>query len=446
MFEGTEWEWGQDWLASLAGRPLLGARPTEVADALIHIDPVALLEADEGVAEEAIATLQQALNQISALQQVFIEAFARAKDREWQLGQARLTEAGQVPLGTWTADDFVPSMLAPLLHLSPRSMATRVADARRVVNDLPVTLAAALAGDVEPWRVSVIVDASEMVSPERVSQFETTLYAARPHARDGGLGQGTAGALRARAQRVAANVDPDTAAAQARQGRTDREVRVQPGPYPGTTTWTALTPAGRSGQAWAAVCDLATEYRHANPTLTVSQARADAFLDLLLANAQVTTTVTVALTDQTITTGALCADNALTGTLIGDQVTHLLTDPTTRLRLARLDPHTGATAYLTQQTYRPGRALERLVRARDGTCRFPGCTVPATRCDIDHAIAYPDGPTDIRNLHCLCRRHHGFKHHAGWHVDLAWDGTLTWTSPTGRHYTTHPIDRRADAA
>ena len=150
MFEGTEWEWGQDWLTSLAGRPLLGARPTEVADALICIDPVALLEADEGVAEEAIATLQQALNQISALQQVFIEAFARAKDREWHLGQARLTEAGQVPLGSWTADDFVPSMLAPLLHLSPRSMATRVADTRRVVNDLPVTLAAALAGDIPP--------------------------------------------------------------------------------------------------------------------------------------------------------------------------------------------------------------------------------------------------------------------------------------------------------
>ncbi len=94
MFEGAEWEWGQDWLTSLAGRPLLGARPTEVADAL--------------------------------------------------------TEAGQVALGSWTADDFVPSMLAPLLHLSPRSMATRVADTRRVVNDLPVTLAAALAGDIPP--------------------------------------------------------------------------------------------------------------------------------------------------------------------------------------------------------------------------------------------------------------------------------------------------------
>ena len=40
MFEGAEWEWGQDWLTSLAGRPLLGARPTEVADALTEAGQV----------------------------------------------------------------------------------------------------------------------------------------------------------------------------------------------------------------------------------------------------------------------------------------------------------------------------------------------------------------------------------------------------------------------
>ena len=446
MFEGAEWDWGHDWLTSLAGRPLLGARPTQVADALLQVDPVALLEADEAVAEEAITTLQQALNQISALQQVFIEAFARAKDREWQLGQARQIEAGRVPLGTWTADDFVPSMLAPLLHLSPRSMAARVDDARRVVNDLPLTLAGALAGEVEPWRVAVVASASDLVAADRVGEFETALYAVRPGARDGGLGDAAAGALRARAERVAARIDPDSAAARVERGRVEREVRIQPGLYPGTTSWSALAPAGRSAQAWAAVCDLAADYRHADPALTVAQARADAFLDLILAQAQVSTTVVVTLSDETITTGALTAGSGLAGTLVGDEVTRVLADPTVRLRLARVDAGTGATAYLSQQTYRPGRELDRLVRERDGTCRFPGCAVPAARCDIDHAVEFPRGPTDIRNLHCLCRRHHGFKHHAGWRVDLAWDGTLTWTSPTGRDYVTFPTDRRANAA
>ena len=32
---------------------------------------------------------------------------------------------------------------------------------------------------------------------------------------------------------------------------------------------------------------------------------------------------------------------------------------------------------LEERTYRPGAALARLVRARDGTCRYPGCATPA---------------------------------------------------------------------
>ena len=67
-------------------------------------------------------------------------------------------------------------------------------------------------------------------------------------------------------------------------------MRVQPGPFPGTTSWSALAPAGRSAQAWAAVCDLAADYCQADAALTVAQARADAFLDLILAQAQVSTT------------------------------------------------------------------------------------------------------------------------------------------------------------
>ena len=51
------------------------------------------------------------------------------------------------------------------------------------------------------------------------------------------------------------------------------------------------------------------------------------------------------------------------------------------------------------------------------------------------------------SLHALCRRHHSFKHHAGWSIHLNPDNaTLTWTSPTGRTYTTHPHDKRDTAA
>jgi hypothetical protein len=41
--------------------------------------------------------------------------------------------------------------------------------------------------------------------------------------------------------------------------------------------------------------------------------------------------------------------------------------------------------------YRPSAALERFVRCRDLTCRFPHCDRPAEFCDIDHTVPYPAG-------------------------------------------------------
>ncbi|WP_082556015.1 HNH endonuclease signature motif containing protein [Aeromicrobium sp. Root472D3] len=53
-----------------------------------------------------------------------------------------------------------------------------------------------------------------------------------------------------------------------------------------------------------------------------------------------------------------------------------------------------------------------------GTCQGPGCMVPAERCDIDHRIPFPEGPTRGDNLGPLCRRHHTYKGH----------GILHWTT------------------
>ncbi|WP_419763284.1 HNH endonuclease [Dietzia kunjamensis] len=57
-------------------------------------------------------------------------------------------------------------------------------------------------------------------------------------------------------------------------------------------------------------------------------------------------------------------------------------------------------------------AMAERIRMRDGTCRHPGCSVPAEACDVDHVIAFnrkdPElgGPTTEWNLVCLCRKHH----------------------------------------
>jgi hypothetical protein len=92
--------------------------------------------------------------------------------------------------------------------------------------------------------------------------------------------------------------------------------------------------------------------------------------------------------------------------------------------------------------YRPSRALAEFVRCRDLTCRFPGCTRPATVADIDHTIPYPFGPTQASNLACLCREHHLLKTFwPGWSSRQHPDGSIDWTDPDGHTYTTHPGSR-----
>jgi len=91
--------------------------------------------------------------------------------------------------------------------------------------------------------------------------------------------------------------------------------------------------------------------------------------------------------------------------------------------------------------YTPSPKLADFVRCRDMTCRFPGCDEPAWRCDLDHTIAYPVGPTCASNTKCLCRKHHLLKTFGGWLDRQLTDGTLIWTAPDGQTYTTLPGSR-----
>jgi hypothetical protein len=115
-----------------------------------------------------------------------------------------------------------------------------------------------------------------------------------------------------------------------------------------------------------------------------------------------------------------------------------------RPRFVPCDPLTGARLdpgdHLATDAYRPTDELTTLVRARDGRCRFPGCSIAARFCDLDHVRPWPIGRSSARNLLTLCRRHHRIKQRPGWRLRLAPDGTATWTDPTGRERTTVPLN------
>ncbi len=98
--------------------------------------------------------------------------------------------------------------------------------------------------------------------------------------------------------------------------------------------------------------------------------------------------------------------------------------------------------------YQPSAALERWIRCRDLTCRFPGCDRKAWICDVDHTTPFnhanpgAGGLTVPRNLACYCREHHRLKTFhggpGGWRDEQLPDGTIVWTSPTGQQYRTTP--------
>jgi hypothetical protein len=97
-------------------------------------------------------------------------------------------------------------------------------------------------------------------------------------------------------------------------------------------------------------------------------------------------------------------------------------------------------AVLRTDTYQRTAAIDRHLRARDRHCRWPGCTAPAVRCEVDHTHDHAlGGATDVSNLAHLCQRHHTQKQFTRWKVRQLPGGVLEWTSPTGRVYVDDPL-------
>ena len=115
-------------------------------------------------------------------------------------------------------------------------------------------------------------------------------------------------------------------------------------------------------------------------------------------------------------------------------VRELATQPGTLFYRLLTDP-LGHLLDVTEIGRFPSKHLRFALTVRDGQCSFPTCTAPAERCDIDHIIPAPDGPTEGANLRHLCRRHHRAKTFGAFGVTNDSDG-YRWQLP-GRTYPVH---------
>lgn len=109
-----------------------------------------------------------------------------------------------------------------------------------------------------------------------------------------------------------------------------------------------------------------------------------------------------------------------------------------KIKLSRIECGT-CTHERETRAYRPPELLRHLVSIRQRTCAFPGCCRPARRCDLDHTTPFDQGGRTCQcNLEPLCREHHQTKQASGWQLRQPEPGTLVWTAPHGRTYTTQP--------
>ena len=107
---------------------------------------------------------------------------------------------------------------------------------------------------------------------------------------------------------------------------------------------------------------------------------------------------------------------------------------------AVLDPATGLPLELGRTHRLVPHWLRKALHARDRGCRWPGCGAPVAWTDAHHLRAWYDGgPTDVDNLLCLCRFHHGKVHEGRWRIQLdRATGQVHVTRPDGRPYELGP--------
>ncbi|TQJ49367.1 hypothetical protein FBY26_1049 [Phycicoccus sp. SLBN-51] len=386
---------------------------------------------------------------------------------------------------------FVASMLAPGLHCSTRTVRWRLEADRRLACFTESTHQALWDGDLDLPRADAVAEAARSVDPDLWPRFEALVLETTVDPVTGEITlvseevrRMSRSTFARRAARIARTLDPASQCKAVEQAREQRRVVIRADRHqPGMAVWTAHLPADVSQRMAAAVDALAGQYAKANPGTSIDSRRADALTALVLGNAEIKTVVellvpvlptrdqaaaargalgqlnpvTATLTepggtstsdDATSDGGAVANDDEVAwvipgqvddprhGALLPEVIAQLLADPDVIIRLARLDLDGSITQ--DPQAYRPSASTRRRVRARDGSCRFPGCHTPAARTDTDHVLAHPHGPTDHTNLISLCRTHHLFKHHSRWRPALAADGTVVWTAPDGRTFTTHP--------
>lgn len=352
-----------------------------------------------------------------------------------------------------------------MTRLAPRTAAGRVADAVALVERLPETLRALSEGKISLPAARAIVDETSSLADEHLGEVQARVLVR--------AASQTPGQIRAATRRAVARADSEALRRRAEQATRERHVRLIPEPD-GMATVAAYLPAADAVAMYGVLDECARRTCGPGEPRGMDALRADALIDLIIdrlarsapAGSAASASSSTGLADDTSTERAnrarasrdrvqvqvrvtvplttLLGLDQLPGELAGygpipsDAARTLAAHGTWR-RLVT-DPLSGGLLDYGTTRYRPPPHLAEHVIARDQTCDFPSCRIPAHRCDLDHRVPYDSdaGSTSADNLGPRCRSHHRLKASPGWGLTRKPDGTIVWRTPTGHVYEREP--------
>ncbi|MEO8106696.1 MAG: DUF222 domain-containing protein [Actinomycetes bacterium] len=411
----------------------------DIADrvaAAIDAVPLIGVLTDAGLRDEVIACERAAQQLLARQAQAMVEMARRAEAADAAEAQTQ----GQPQWSSQTRIEFIVDEIAALLTCTKVAASHRYAAAWAAA-DHPALGGAWQRGRLDARKVEIIATQVHLLgNADAAALADSSVDYAMTH---------TGPQIREWLRRRVIAIDPAAAEAQRQHALADRRVVITPRDD-GTAELWALLPSINARHIQQILTKVAHDAASGDPR-TTDQRRADALVELVTGGISAPPVAVQVVVPVDTLAGHDDAPGWFPGwaPATADEVRQTCgqagppADPAQpQLTLSRLlaDPATGSLVAISEKRYRPSAALDRAVRARDVTCRFPGCrrAASAPGTDLDHTVPWPAGPTSADNLAVLCRHHHRLKHSPGWAVALDAHGAMTWTSPTGHAFTTTP--------